>query len=252
MRTRLQAAAARGLTRFVGRDANWRPLRRAVRARRTGQGQVVAVSASRESASRAWCMSSPTRTAAEGWRILESSVPLVWQSHRVFAGDPPAQSLWSRSTTAMTPQRAGKGDRQGADPERGLADVGARTARGARGPTGETAPWQPRPAAAAPANPGGAQAPAAAGEQEQPLISSSRICTGLTARRRSCSTAWWRASPPPRLLLLVNYRPEYPARLGRRDVLHAGAPRSRCRRRRQDPAQTVLGDDAELRRSRSA
>ncbi|HET7853153.1 MAG TPA: adenylate/guanylate cyclase domain-containing protein [Candidatus Methylomirabilis sp.] len=42
-RTRLQAAAARGLTRFVGRDAEINQLRRALEKAGSGRGQVVAV-----------------------------------------------------------------------------------------------------------------------------------------------------------------------------------------------------------------
>ncbi|HSE92463.1 MAG TPA: adenylate/guanylate cyclase domain-containing protein [Methylomirabilota bacterium] len=42
-RTRLQASAARGLTRFVGRDAELDQIRRALERARAGHGQVVAV-----------------------------------------------------------------------------------------------------------------------------------------------------------------------------------------------------------------
>ena len=42
-RTRLQAAAARGLTRFVGRDAETEQLRKALEQAETGHGQVVGV-----------------------------------------------------------------------------------------------------------------------------------------------------------------------------------------------------------------
>ncbi|HAM55138.1 MAG TPA: hypothetical protein DCQ64_06925, partial [Candidatus Rokubacteria bacterium] len=43
VRTRLQAAAARGLTRFVGRDAEVEALRQALEKARGGHGQVVAI-----------------------------------------------------------------------------------------------------------------------------------------------------------------------------------------------------------------
>ena len=42
-RTRLQAAARRGLTRFVGRDAETEQLRKALEQAETGHGQVVGV-----------------------------------------------------------------------------------------------------------------------------------------------------------------------------------------------------------------
>ena len=43
MRSRLHAAAARGLTRFVGRDGEMEQLRQALERARSGHGQVVAV-----------------------------------------------------------------------------------------------------------------------------------------------------------------------------------------------------------------
>ena len=42
LRTRLQVAAQRGLTRFVGRDAELVQMRRALESARTGHGQIVA------------------------------------------------------------------------------------------------------------------------------------------------------------------------------------------------------------------
>ena len=43
VRSRLQAAAARGLTRFVGRDGELEQLRQALERARAGHGQVVAL-----------------------------------------------------------------------------------------------------------------------------------------------------------------------------------------------------------------
>ncbi len=43
MRSRLQAAAARGLTRFVGRDAELEQLRQALGHAAAGHGQLVAI-----------------------------------------------------------------------------------------------------------------------------------------------------------------------------------------------------------------
>ena len=62
-RTRLQAAARRGLTRFVGRDAELEQLRRAQQLAGDGHGQVAAVVGEAEWASRASSTSSPTRIA---------------------------------------------------------------------------------------------------------------------------------------------------------------------------------------------
>jgi hypothetical protein len=47
VRSRLQAAARRGLSRFVGRDAELAQLRRALEQAAGGHGQVVAVGSGR-------------------------------------------------------------------------------------------------------------------------------------------------------------------------------------------------------------
>ncbi len=71
-RTRLQSAAARGLTRFVGRDPELETLRHALEKARTGHGQVVAlVGEPGVGKSRLfWEFTRSHRTA--GWLILES------------------------------------------------------------------------------------------------------------------------------------------------------------------------------------
>ncbi len=72
-RTRLQVAAARGLTRFVGRDAELDQLRIALERARAGHGQVVAiVGEPGVGKSRlVWELAHSHRTA--GWVVLESS-----------------------------------------------------------------------------------------------------------------------------------------------------------------------------------
>ncbi|MBI2553085.1 MAG: AAA family ATPase, partial [Candidatus Rokubacteria bacterium] len=72
VRTRLQAAAARGLTRFVGRDAEVDQLRQALERAHAGHGQVVAlVGEPGVGKSRlVWEFSHSHRT--HGWLILES------------------------------------------------------------------------------------------------------------------------------------------------------------------------------------
>src|SRR5262245_57425670 len=73
VRSRLQAAAVRGLTRFVGRDAELEQLRQALERAGTGHGQVVAVVGDPGvGKSRLfWEFTHSHRT--EGWLIVESS-----------------------------------------------------------------------------------------------------------------------------------------------------------------------------------
>jgi predicted ATPase/class 3 adenylate cyclase len=72
-RSRLQAAAARGLTRFVGRDAELEQLRQALERARTGHGQILAVVGDPGvGKSRLfWEFTHSHRT--QGWLIVESS-----------------------------------------------------------------------------------------------------------------------------------------------------------------------------------
>ncbi|HEY3107390.1 MAG TPA: ATP-binding protein, partial [Chloroflexota bacterium] len=72
-RTRLQAAAARGLTRFVGRQAELETLRRALELASRGHGQIVAVVGEPGvGKSRLfWELTHSHRT--DGWLVLESS-----------------------------------------------------------------------------------------------------------------------------------------------------------------------------------
>ena len=69
IRRRLQAAATRGLTRFVGRETELVALQQALARAEAGHGQVVAlVGEAGRRASRAWSTSSSTRTAPRaGW-----------------------------------------------------------------------------------------------------------------------------------------------------------------------------------------
>jgi len=56
VRRRLQAAAARGLTPFVGRQQELEAVSQALARAQTGHGQLVALWGTRGWASRAWCM----------------------------------------------------------------------------------------------------------------------------------------------------------------------------------------------------
>jgi class 3 adenylate cyclase/tetratricopeptide (TPR) repeat protein len=72
-RSRLQAAAARGLTRFVGREAELAALHRACEHVRAGHGQVVAV-AGEPGVGKSRLFWELTRShCAQGWLILEST-----------------------------------------------------------------------------------------------------------------------------------------------------------------------------------
>jgi len=72
VRSRLQASAARGLTRFVGRDAELGALRQALERARVGQGEVAAVVGEPGVGKSRLCLEFTRSHRTEGWRILET------------------------------------------------------------------------------------------------------------------------------------------------------------------------------------
>jgi class 3 adenylate cyclase/tetratricopeptide (TPR) repeat protein len=73
VRTRLQASAMRGLTRFVGRDAELEQLRRALALAAEGRGQVVAVMGEAGVGKSRLFYELTHSHRVEDWRVLESS-----------------------------------------------------------------------------------------------------------------------------------------------------------------------------------
>ena len=73
LRRRLQAAAARGLTRFVGRDAELAALRQALDQASTGHGQVVAVVGEAGVGKSRLVYEGVHAHYTQGWRVLESA-----------------------------------------------------------------------------------------------------------------------------------------------------------------------------------
>ena len=85
VRSRLRAAAARGLTRFVGRDGEVDQLHQALERARTGHGQVVAVVGEPGvGKSRLyWEFTRSHRT--HGWLIARRQLGVLWQADSVSA-----------------------------------------------------------------------------------------------------------------------------------------------------------------------
>ncbi len=70
--SRLQAAAARGLTRFVGREDERRRLREALEAARAGRGQLVAVTGEPGVGKSRLCWEFVHASETAAWRVLQS------------------------------------------------------------------------------------------------------------------------------------------------------------------------------------
>jgi class 3 adenylate cyclase/tetratricopeptide (TPR) repeat protein len=73
IRSRLEVAAARGLTRFVGRDAEMEQLRRALNLAKPGHGQVVAVVGEPGVGKSRLFWEFARSASTQGWLILKSS-----------------------------------------------------------------------------------------------------------------------------------------------------------------------------------
>ena len=210
-RSRLQAAAARGLTRFVGRDAELEQLREALGARRAGHGQVVAVVGEPGvgKSRLVWEVTHSHRT--HGWLVLEAGsvsygkatayLPVIDLLRGYFAIEEPRRP-------ADDPGE-GHGEAPDARPRR--SEPAAARVPGAPGRAGgRRAVGRPsiRPSAGSGPSTRSSGCCCARARSSR-CWWSSRISTGSTPRPRPCSTASSRACPTARLLLLVNYRPEY-------------------------------------------
>ena len=92
VRTRLQAAVARGLTRFVGRDPELDTLKQALARAGAGHGQVVALVGEAGVGSRLvyeFLHAQPT----QGMARARQQLGVLWQGDPLPAGAGPAQRL---------------------------------------------------------------------------------------------------------------------------------------------------------------
>ena len=103
LRRRLQAAAARGLTRFVGRQPELEALQQALARAGAGHGQVVAVRRARPGwGSRAWSTSSSIPTTPRAGCVLESASVSYGKATAYLPVCDLLKALLSTSRTAMT------------------------------------------------------------------------------------------------------------------------------------------------------
>ena len=116
-RSRLQAAAARGLSRFVGRDAEIEQLRRAVDQARQGRGQVAAVVGGPGVGKSRLTFELTHSHRVRGLADSPGRRGVLRQGHELPARDRPAQELFPYRRPREPPRDPGKGD--GKDPHAG-------------------------------------------------------------------------------------------------------------------------------------
>src|SRR5262249_36490186 len=86
IRTRLQAAARRGLTRFVGRDAELEQLRRAQRLTGEGHGQIAAIVGEAGVGKSRLVYEFTKSPRPQGWLGSERAPRALWKASRPLPG----------------------------------------------------------------------------------------------------------------------------------------------------------------------
>ena len=197
LRTRLQVAAQRGFTKFVGRQAELEQMKHALELARDGPWS----GRRRDGRARGGQVAPVLRV--QGGRAKRmpgagSLLGLARQGLGLPAGHRPAQELFRDRCRGRRAQTAREGRRQGRDSRSNAGRHACPTcspcwAFRERRPVGATGP-----ADQAAAHPGGDQADTGAREP-QPAADRrcSRTSTGSTAKPRRCLICWWTASPPP-------------------------------------------------------
>ena len=163
LRRRLQAAAARGLTPFVGRQPELAALHQALVQAQAGQGQVVALVGEPGVGKSRLVYEVHSLPPHAGLAGPGECLGVLRQSHAYF----PVIDLLrrtARSTRAIRRDHPGQGHRPDPHPGRDLPGDAPRLAGAAGCPARGSPFWAPGSVAAASAHPGGPPARAAAGK----------------------------------------------------------------------------------------
>ena len=238
-RSRLQAAAARGLTRFVGRDAELETLRRTLEQAGAGHGQVVAlVGEPGVGKSRlVWEFSHSHRT--QGWLVLESGsvsygkatayLPVI-DLLKSYCGIE-ARDDARRIREKVTGQAARRSTRRSS--RRCPPSSRCSTCRRTTPPGRRLDPPQRRQRTL-----DAVKRLLLRESQEQPLLLVFEDLHWIDAETQALLDSLVESLPTARLLLLVNYRPEYEHAWAPQDLLPAASARPAAARERRGAART--------------
>ena len=210
VRSRLQAAAARGLTRFVGRDPELEQLRQAQEQAGAGHGQVVAVVGDPGvGKSRLfWEFTHSHRT--RGLADRREQLRLLREGHGVSAAHRAPPRLLSDRGARRRTQDPGEGDGQAPLPGPGARSPPSRRCSGCstcRSTTPSGSGWIPPQRRQQTLD--GIKRLLLRESQVQPLLLVFEDLHWIDAETQALLDSVVESLPTARLLLLVNYRPEY-------------------------------------------
>ena len=162
LRRRLQAAAARGLTPFVGRQPELAALHQALAQAQAGHGQVVALIGEAGVGKSRLVYECVHSHRTQDWRVLESAAVSYGKATPYFPVMRPAEALLPDRRRRCSTHHPSQGHGPGSHPGRDAAGHPPRPAGAAGCFTRRQLLWAPGPVAAPPAHPGGPAARAAA------------------------------------------------------------------------------------------
>ena len=232
-RTRLQAAAARGLTRFVGRDAELEQLRRALERAGEGHGQVVAVVGEPGVGKSRLVYEFTHSHRLHGWLVLESGSVSYGKATSYLPVIDLLKELLQDRGPGRPPRDPREGDGQAPDARRVPSSRRCPALLALLDVPVEDAAWAgARPAPAPPAHARRVKRLLLRESQVQPLLLVFEDLHWIDAETQALLDSLVDSLPAGRLLLLVNYRPEYQHGWGEQDLLQpaparpAAAPRA--------------------------
>ena len=210
MRSRLQAATARGLTRFVGRDAEVEQLRKALEQARAGHGQLVAA-VGEPGVGKSRLFHEFTHShRTEGWLILEAGSVSYGKATSLPARHRSPQGLFPGERPRNPPRDPGEGHWQAPHAGPGpRADPARRCWRSWMCPS-RTPQWQALdPPQRRQRTLDAVKRLLLRESQVQPLLVVFEDLHWIDAETQAFLDSLVESLPTARLLLLVNYRPEY-------------------------------------------
>ena len=233
LRRRLQAAAARGLTPFVGRQQELEALHQALAQAQTGHGQVVALVGEAGVGKSRLVYECVHSHRTQGWRVLESAsvsygkatpyfpvIDLLKRYCHVDDGDD-ARTIRAKVTGQVLTLDETLQDTL-------PALLALLDALPDDSPFLHLDPPQRRQRTL-----DGLKRVLLRESQVQPLLLVFEDLHWIDTETQALLDSLVESLPTARLLLLVNYRPGVPARLGQQDVLHATAARPAAARQRR-------------------